>query len=78
MLAEARAADDLEVQVLALNALARLTIDDGDPAASRELLRAADDVQVAVGHFVDELERVDARTARAHLGSAGGGGSPRS
>jgi tetratricopeptide (TPR) repeat protein len=67
VLADARETGDREVQVLALDALARLAANRGDLATARRLLESADDLATGVQHVVDDLDRLDATTVRAQL-----------
>ncbi|MFN0281246.1 MAG: AfsR/SARP family transcriptional regulator [Kineosporiaceae bacterium] len=61
-----RAADahDLEVQVLARDALARHAVGRGDRARAGRLLADADAVAAVARHLLAEADRVDARTVR--------------
>ena len=64
VLADARDAGDLEVEVLALDALARDAAHRGDHAQAGTLLAQADDLMARVRHVMDEADRVDAAVAR--------------
>lgn len=66
-LAEARSTGDLEVEVLAADALARLAAERGDLIAAKQLLRSADDLSADIPHVLDDLDRIDAHLARAHV-----------
>jgi predicted ATPase/DNA-binding SARP family transcriptional activator len=55
----ARAAKNLEVQVSALDALARLAAASGDDASAGSLLAEADTVASRVTHLLDEHDRID-------------------
>jgi cytochrome c-type biogenesis protein CcmH/NrfG len=59
----ARTVRDLEVAVLALDALARIAMRHGDRDTAAELLRRADRLVPDAPQIVD-TDRVDARTAR--------------
>ena len=61
---EARLTDNVEVQVFALDALARLAAEDHDLATADELLAASDRLTALVAHVVDEDDRIDAAAAR--------------
>ncbi|MCW2737524.1 MAG: transcriptional activator domain [Nocardioides sp.] len=64
VLAASRATGDVQVQVFALDALARLAAGTGDPATSDELLAESDRLAAQVAHVVDEGDRIDAVAAR--------------
>ena len=66
MLAAAREGGHVEVQVLALDALARLAAST-DRTAAANLLREADFLAPGVAHVVDEADRYDAAVARQQL-----------
>lgn len=57
-------ADDVEVQTLALDGLARAAAAEGDGRSAAELLLAADDLSVRVRHVLDPDDRLDAALAR--------------
>jgi hypothetical protein len=59
VLTEATTAGNIEVQVYALDALARCAVTDGDRARAEDLLAAADSLVPAVTHLVDEADRLD-------------------
>ncbi|GIF46394.1 putative ATPase [Asanoa ferruginea] len=67
VLAEAREAGDREAEVLTLDALARVAADSGDLGTARRILDTADDLATAVQHVIDDVDRLDARLARAQL-----------
>jgi len=67
---KAEAAGDLEVQVLALDALAGLRADAGDIIDGNELLERADALMAAAGHRLTEGDRLDGHRARALLDAA--------
>ncbi len=64
---KAKAAGDLEVQVLALDALAGLRAKAGDIIEGNELLERADALKAAAGHRLTEGDRLDGHRARALL-----------
>ena len=64
ILDDARLGDDAPVEVLALDALARLAADRGDVAAARGLDDAADRRMESASHVITELDRTDAGGAR--------------
>ena len=70
VLEEAVSAGDAEVQVLTMDALARLAVDRGDVSAAQRLLRSADDLSSEIQHVLDDLDRTDAHLARLRI--AGG------
>ena len=63
----AEAVGDVEVQVLALDALAGLQAQAGDSIEANELLVRADALMAAAGHRLTEGDRLDAHRARALL-----------
>jgi predicted ATPase/DNA-binding SARP family transcriptional activator len=65
ILAEARADDLSHVEVFALDALARVAFDRGEPARARELCEEADRRMAHAAHFITERDRVDARRVRS-------------
>jgi hypothetical protein len=67
VLDEARQHDDLETQTLALDALARAAVGQGDRQRAAHLLQEADGLYAQVQHALDEADRVDATMARASL-----------
>jgi len=67
VLATARDADDPEVQVLALDAMAALSAVAGEAAEASEFLTRSDAVMSSAGHRVTERDRLDARRARELL-----------
>jgi hypothetical protein len=68
VLAQAVEAEDIEVQVLALDALARWSATRGDRASAQRSLDHADLLADAVRHLLDDGDRVDAQVARSGLG----------
>jgi len=66
-LEEARRLPDLEVQLYAIDAQARLAAGDGDLEKAQQLLGEADALASAVRHVVDEGDRVDAQHVRGML-----------
>ncbi len=68
VLDKARAAGNLEVQVVALDALARLAAESDDLETSGDLLAEADRLAAQVAHVVDEADRIDAAGARGVSG----------
>lgn len=63
VLDEARATGNLEVQVFALDALARLAAESHDRENSGDLLAESDRLAAEVAHVVDESDRIDAAAA---------------
>ena len=61
---DARHRDDAAVEVLALDALARIAATTGDISAARHLCETADVRMEAASHFMTELDRTDARWVR--------------
>ena len=68
MLDKARGAGNVDVQVFALDALARLAAESDDLATSGDLLAEADRLAAQVAHTVDEADRIDAAGARGVSG----------
>jgi hypothetical protein len=64
ILAQARREGDAPVEVLALDALARIAAGQDDIATARGLCEAADRRMEAASHFITELDRSDARAVR--------------
>jgi predicted ATPase/DNA-binding SARP family transcriptional activator len=64
ILEEARCEDDAPVEVLALDALARIAAEGGDVATARELCEAADRRMEAASHFITDVDRRDAHAVR--------------
>lgn len=64
VLAEARGSDNVEVQVYALDALARLAAEAGEVARAGDLLGEADRLVGQVAHVVDAGDRLDAEIVR--------------
>jgi tetratricopeptide (TPR) repeat protein len=71
VLTAARAAPDPEVELLTLDALARLHAEHGATADARAALAAADACLAVAGHLVTDGDRVDAGVARALLSPPG-------
>ena len=67
VLADARGAGDLEVEVLALDALARRSADSGDTAAAIARLDQADALMPAARLRVTDEDRIDAHAVRLTL-----------
>ena len=63
-LEQARREDDAPVEVLALDALARVAAEAGDVAAARDLCAAADRRMESASHFITDLDRTDAHAVR--------------
>jgi len=63
-LVEARDSGNIEVQVCALDALARLAAEAGDLSAACARLAAADDLAPQVAHVLDQADRLDAAITR--------------
>jgi tetratricopeptide (TPR) repeat protein len=70
VLEEARTARNGEVELFALDALARLAADKGSLDDARSLLTAADQLAPSLAHTVDKNDRIDAAMARRLLPSA--------
>jgi len=64
LLDRARDADDAPVEVLALDALARIAAASGAIGTARELCEEADGRMESASHFITELDRTDARWVR--------------
>lgn len=64
VLDEARSVGNQEVQVFALDALARLAAESGDPGNSEGLLAQSDLLAAEIVHVVDESDRIDAAAAQ--------------
>ena len=69
---EARTTGNVEVQVQALDALARLAASRGDLEDARNLLGAADTLAPQVAHLLDEADRIDADQVRRSITAATG------
>jgi tetratricopeptide (TPR) repeat protein len=69
VLDEAGVAGNQEVEVYALDALARIAAERGDRERARELLGTADSLAPAVAHLVDDHDRLD-RSRAEHLMAA--------
>jgi predicted ATPase/DNA-binding SARP family transcriptional activator len=67
-----REPDDIEVQVLALDALAAVQARAGEHDAALALLARADAVMPTASHLISEDDRIDARRARAVLAAGSG------
>ena len=63
-LEQARREDDAPVEVLALDALARVAAEAGDVAAARDLCTGADRRMASASHFITDLDRTDAHAVR--------------
>jgi tetratricopeptide (TPR) repeat protein len=63
VLDDARATRNLEVQVFALDALARLAAESKDREAAGKLLAESDRLAAQVAHVVDKCDRIDAAAA---------------
>jgi tetratricopeptide (TPR) repeat protein len=61
LLDEARVSDDAGVEVLALDALARVAVVSGEVGEARDLRAAADRRFGAASHLITDLDRTDAR-----------------
>ena len=72
VLQEARVTGNVEVQVHALDALARLAASRGDADQARTLLAEADTLAPLVAHLLDEADRYDADQARRSVTAASG------
>ena len=68
LLDEARVRDDAPVEVLALDALARLAAAAGDDARARGLAEEADARMTEAAHFITDRDRTDAQTVRGLAG----------
>ncbi|MEV4514274.1 BTAD domain-containing putative transcriptional regulator [Dactylosporangium sp. NPDC049525] len=64
LLATARRTGDVEIEVLALEALARCHAEHGSIGDARALLDAADRLMPAVRHLVTDVDRIDGARAR--------------
>lgn len=62
-----------EIEVLALDTLARLRVEQGRPIDARQLLARADDLMPALGHLLADADRPDRDQARALLTDAPAG-----
>jgi tetratricopeptide (TPR) repeat protein len=65
VLDEARAAGDRQVQVLAMDGLARVAAQSGEVDGARSLLHVADDLAAASRDLLDDGDRTDAHLTRA-------------
>ena len=74
VLEEARSTANVEVQVLALDALGRLAAESDDVEAATALLAESDALAPQVAHLVDEGDRYDAGVARRRTTGPGVGG----
>jgi hypothetical protein len=72
----ARTDDDRDVQVIALDALARSEGRCGRLAVALDLLNQADEVMHSSGHRIVEHDRIDARRVRAMLDAGSERSSP--
>lgn len=68
VLDRARTAENREVEVSALDALARLAADHGDAPSAQALLAEADRLAPQIAHLLDDRDRLDAIQARRQLG----------
>ncbi len=67
VLEQARVSENVESQVYALDALARLAAKEGDSGSARSRLTQADSLAPHVAHVLDENDRLDADQARQLL-----------
>ena len=67
VLGQALATENIEVQLFALDALARLAAERGDIESARSAVATADELAPALGHAVDESDRIDAASVRRLL-----------
>jgi tetratricopeptide (TPR) repeat protein len=67
VLDEARGTGNTEVQLFALDALARLAAAAGDVDSARSLVTEADELAPLLAHAVDDRDRVDAASVRRLL-----------
>jgi len=68
VLAEARASENVEVQVFALDGLALVAAERSELARARSLLVQSDGLAAHVAHVVDDTDRVDAAAALELIG----------
>ena len=71
VLEDARQRQDLEVELLALDALARTCAEARDNDTAHDLLESADALTPSVHHLVSDADRIDADHARSVLAAAG-------
>jgi hypothetical protein len=71
ILEDARRRQDHEIEVLALDALARDCAESRDSSAARGLLETADELMPSVGHLISDADRIDAQHARSLVAAAG-------
>jgi predicted ATPase/DNA-binding SARP family transcriptional activator len=64
ILADSRRNDHADVEVFALDALARIAAETGDITTARELCRSADRRMEVASHFITEHDRTDAHAVR--------------
>ncbi len=64
ILEEARREDDAPVEVLALDALARIAAQGGNVTTARDLCEAANRRMESASHFIADLDRTDAHAVR--------------
>jgi predicted ATPase len=64
ILDDARRNDDTNVEVFALDALARIAAEGGDTVTAHDLCQVADHRMECASHFITERDRVDARRVR--------------
>jgi hypothetical protein len=69
VLADARQRHDPEIEVLALDALARARAVGDHITAAQELLERADRLMPSARHLISDADRIDATRARALLPS---------
>lgn len=67
---DARKRQDREVEVLALDALARNCAAVGDISEARDLLKSADELMPPVSHLISDADRIDAHHARSLVAAA--------
>jgi hypothetical protein len=67
VLEAARHENNVEVEVLALDALARGHAQTGDLAEARRVLDAADQLMSDAQHLIDDTDRIDGNRARSFL-----------
>ena len=71
VLLEGRRTHDAEVQVLALDALARAASENGDARSALELLNRADELSATIRHLLDDEDRTDAVLTRSRIADDG-------
>jgi len=65
VLEDAQTRDDVEIEVLALDGLARCHAVANDHDAARDLFDAADQLLPSAQHLINDADRIDAHHARA-------------